>query len=222
MDEGTDFDGAHEGTNEPDQDVLSRGDTDGRRAALDEAIDHLIDPFRDERPLSDETAAELFEALYDTLRAMAAKRMSKQRGNHTLQATALVHDAYIRLAETEQRFNSRSHFLCAVALTMRRLLMDHEERRRAKKRTRPDTGPIEGDYVIEIEPGVQASVMDFEALLREFQAKGDDFAWKFLFLKFHGGASIEEIADVLDMSKRTVERRWEGLSGWLRDRFAAG
>lgn len=189
---------------------------------FDDIVDELIDPFLDERSVDGRSASELFEELYDVLREIAARRMAGQRSNHTLQATALVHDAYMRLAKEKSRWNSRGHFLCAVALTMRRLLLDHEQRRRAKKRTRPDDGPLEDEQVVLFDVDALGSAHDFDTLLRELHDRGDDWGWRFLLLRFYADATIDEISDVLETPKRTTERRWTALNAWVRGRYEGG
>src|SRR5262245_1192936 len=162
--------------------------------------------------------AEALEALmplvYAELRRLAGHYMRQERPDHTLQPTALVHEAYLRLAGTrETSFRNRVHFYGAAAQAMRRILVDHARQRRALKRgqaaARIDLDEIE-------ETGVDLR-LDLEALdeaLVRLAAVAERPA-KVVELRYFGGLSIEETAAFLDVAPATVKRHWTFARAWL-------
>ena len=161
-------------------------------------------------------SAALFERVYGELRQVAARQMRGERKDHTLQATALVHEAFVRLtADEDLSFENRAHFFAVAAGVMRRILIDHARAVRAKKRG-------SGKASLSIDDALEALVgetpeywLDLdEALVR--LAALDARQARIIELRFFGGLSVEEVADVLGLATRTVTRDWKIARGWLR------
>jgi RNA polymerase sigma factor (TIGR02999 family) len=157
----------------------------------------------------------LVAELYAELRRMAGGLLRDERADHTLQPTALVHEAYLRLTGLrEMRFENRRHFYGAAAIAMRRILVDHARTRRAQKRGGPDVQFIPLDEAINTPIDVR---LDFERLdeaLEALAAFAPDQA-KVVELRYFVGLSIEETADVLEVSPATVKRQWVFARAWL-------
>ena len=169
----------------------------------------------------DESALdELLPLVYADLRAIAERSLRRERRDHTLQPTALVHEAYLRLVDqADQDWQNRAHFLAIAATAMRRVLVHHAEKRGAEKRG-GGAGRVtlfEGASVFE-ERAEDLLVLD-EALdrLGAFDAE----KCRIVELRFFAGLSEAEAADVLGVSTRTVERGWRLAKAWLRKEIAA-
>jgi RNA polymerase sigma factor (TIGR02999 family) len=157
---------------------------------------------------------ELFPLVYQELRQLAAQRMSKEAPGQTLQATALVHEAYIRLVGAEeQNWGSRHHFLYAAAEAMRRILVENARRKRRLKRggdrRRVDLQDI--DLVVE-GPSDDLIALD-EAL--EKLAEKDKVKADLVKLRFFAGLTSEQVAEVLGISLNTADRYWAYARSWL-------
>jgi RNA polymerase sigma factor (TIGR02999 family) len=156
----------------------------------------------------------LLPQLYDELRAIAARSLSHERPGHTLQPTALVHEAFLRLSTMEGvTLNSRAHFLAIVANVMRRVLADHARRRRAAKR---GGGVVhlsleESDAVV-LDP---VAADDLDTALEDL-ARLDSRQARAIELRFYGGLSLEETSEVLGVSLATVKRDLVVARAWLR------
>ena len=169
---------------------------------------------------NESASAELLPLVYADLRELAASRMARLAPGQTLQATALVHEAYVRLVgSTDPGWQGRAHFFGAAARAMRNILADHLQRKNSLKqgghfrRVGDDTaaelsceGPSDDMLAVEEALG------DFE---REFPRKAE-----VVTLSFFGGLTMPEIAKVLGTSTRTVERDWRFAKAWLNDRLA--
>jgi RNA polymerase sigma factor (TIGR02999 family) len=161
-----------------------------------------------------EALEELFPLVYDQLRALAASFFRRERAGHTLQPTALVHEAYFRLTGRSQAsVRDRAHFFAVAAQAMRRILVDHARRQRAAKRVDPaDRVPLD-----EASPAVAAADVDLLALHEAL----DDLAQvnprqaRVVELRYFGGMTTEETAEVLQVSTATVERDWQAARLWL-------
>jgi RNA polymerase sigma-70 factor (ECF subfamily) len=164
--------------------------------------------------------ATLFDVLYRELRRLAEAAMRAERANHTLQPTALVHEAYLRLAGDQGRFDSRAHFLGVAASAMRRVLVDHARGRNAHKRgsgaTLVTLDDVE-DLPQPVAEDVDLVVLD-DALSR--LAALDARQGQIVELRFFGGLSVEETAAVVGVSERTVKRDWQMSRAWLRREMA--
>jgi RNA polymerase sigma factor (TIGR02999 family) len=159
-------------------------------------------------------AQELLPLVYDELRKLATARMAGQWETSTLQPTALVHEAWLRLNGTkEQTWENRAHFFAAAAEAMRRILIDHARRKHADKR-RAGTQRVD---LSQVDVAVQA---DDELLLRIDEAlerltAEDAEAAKLVKLRFFVGMDYEEAARALGISERTAKRHWTFARAWL-------
>ena len=160
--------------------------------------------------------ATLFDVLYRELRRLAEGAMRAERANHTLQPTALVHEAFLRLAGNQGRFENRAHFLGVAASAMRRVLVDHARGRNAHKRGHGATLVTVND--LDALPQAAAEEVDLvvldDALSR--LAALDARQGQIVELRFFGGLSVEETAAVIGVSERTVKREWQMSRAWLR------
>jgi RNA polymerase sigma factor (TIGR02999 family) len=169
----------------------------------------------------DNVAAEdLFRRVYRELRQLAANYMRRERRDHTLQPTALVHEAYLRvLKERDVSYENRAHFFGVAANVMRRILVDHARAHRAEKRggrdvkvTLEDTPAIaveNFDYILDVD-----EALDRLAVLDPRQAR-------IVELRFFAGLSVEQTAEVLGVTSRTVVRDWRVARAWLQRELAA-
>jgi RNA polymerase sigma factor (TIGR02999 family) len=162
-----------------------------------------------------QAAGDLLPIIYDELRRLAAQRLAEERPGQTLQATALVHDAYIRLVDVDktQRWNSRGHFFAAAAEAMRRILVEQARRkqgvRRGGGRNRLD---LNGLDLCANEPRDEILALN-EALER--LGKEEAIVAQVVKLRYFGGLTIEETAAALDISVRTANRHWAYAKAWL-------
>jgi RNA polymerase sigma factor (TIGR02999 family) len=163
----------------------------------------------------DQAAAErLMPLVYDELRQIARGYLQRERSDHTLQATGLVHEAYLRLVDQSvTSWQSRAHFFGVAARAMRRVLVDHARRHRAEKRG-GTWEKVEFDEAIAA--GLPRSV-DLIALDDALQnlARVDLRQSQIVELRFFGGLTTEETAEVLDVSPRTIKREWRRAKAWL-------
>lgn len=157
--------------------------------------------------------AVLAEIVYRELRRLAQSYMRRERPDHTLQATALVHEAYLRLVDQRTDWKSRAHFFAIAAQMMRRILVDHAKEHLAKKRGgNLSKAPLDDALTISAEP-----MGDLVALNDALTALGkiDPQRVQIVELRFFGGLSNEESAKVLGISPATVQRQWAGARAWL-------
>ena len=163
-------------------------------------------------------AQKLLPLVYDDLRRLAASRMAMERGNHTLQPTALVHEAYLRLAENSQaEWKSRGHYFAAAAEAMRRILVDRARTKAAKKRggqfTRVDLDDLH--LAIEARPEVLCAVNDAIDELSKIAPEKAEL----VKLRFFVGMTNNEAAEALEVSLVTVKRHWKFARAWLFQRL---
>lgn len=157
---------------------------------------------------------EIFPLLYEELRKLAGRRMAAECGPQTLQATALVHEAYLRLAASgEQRWQSRSYFFAAAAEAMRRIMID---RARAKQAARRGAGArrIELDEIDLQCPVPDENLFALDAALEKL-ALVDAQKAELVKLKFFAGLCTEEMAKVFNVSEPTIKRSWAFTRAWL-------
>ncbi len=162
-------------------------------------------------------AHELLPLVYEELRKLAAARMANEAAGHTLQPTALVHEAWLRLAGSDAnvQFANRAHFFAAAAEAMRRILIERARRKSAEKRG-GDWQRIDLDRVdIAAEADDDTLLLVNEAL--EKLAQEDASAAEIAKLRFFGGLTLEEAAQVLGVTKRTADRYWAFARVWLFD-----
>ncbi|MBI1874888.1 MAG: sigma-70 family RNA polymerase sigma factor [Acidobacteria bacterium] len=176
-----------------------------------DAVASLVERARD----GDERAlATLMPLVYDELRRLAAAYLRRERPGQTLQATALVHEVYIRLLQDSQlAWQNRAHFFGIAARSMRQILVERARARRAEKRG--------GERVrVTLDPGLVAAAprsFDLEVLddaLTRLGALDPDLA-RVVEVRFFGGLSIEETAEALSVSPATIKRRWSLAKAWL-------
>ena len=169
-----------------------------------------------------DTAAldEIVRVLYDELRGLARSHLRAERSAHTLSATALVNEAYLKLAGHDRiGAASRTQFMAVAANTMRRILVDYARARKRKKRGGGET-PIPLD---EVEPFLSEDEADEILALDDAIARlaeSDPRAAEVVERRFYAGLSIEEIAQLLGVSDRTVRRDWLAARAWLRKEVA--
>jgi RNA polymerase sigma factor (TIGR02999 family) len=161
-------------------------------------------------------AEELLPLVYDALRKLAAQRLAQERPGQTLQATALVHEAYLRLVDTEkvQCWESRGHFFAAAAEAMRCILVENARRRGRQKRGggRARVELLEGDLIVD-DPPEELLAVD-EALAR--LAAEDPQAAELVKLRYFAGLSVDEAAEALGLSRATAYRHWSYARAWVR------
>jgi len=171
-----------------------------------------------------EALARVLPQIYDELRVLAAQHLRKERAGHTLQATALVNEAFLRLAGRERvHVEARVQFFAVAAQAMRRVLVDHARRRQAGKRGGRET-PLPLTEVAAAELAAvpeEVDVLDVEAALTRLAAL-DPRQARVVELKFFAGMEVEEIAAALDVSDSTVRREWRMARAWLRLQLAGG
>jgi len=165
----------------------------------------------------DEKAADqLFPLVYEELRLLAAAKLSHEKPGQTLQATALVHEAYIRLvAGADQDWNGRGHFFAAAAEAMRRILIDNARRKQSLK---------QGGNHQKVELNVALTIPDDDAQIHELLAldealgklaQEDKTKAELIKLRFFAGLTIEQAANILDISVATAKRHWVYARAWL-------
>jgi RNA polymerase sigma factor (TIGR02999 family) len=158
----------------------------------------------------------LFPLVYDELRRLASNRLRAERGDHTLNTTALVHEAYLKLIEqTRVQWQNRAHFYAIASRAMRRILINYAEMKKADKRG-GGAAPLaleEAGFEFRDEQVDELLALD-EALdrLKDFNPKGADV----VVFRFFGGLTHEEIAQVMGTSTITVRRSWTTAKSWLR------
>jgi RNA polymerase sigma factor (TIGR02999 family) len=161
-------------------------------------------------------AEQLLPLVYDELRRLAAARLIQERSGQTLDATALVHEAYLRLVG-DQHFDNRRHFLAAAAQAMRRILV---ERARRKKRLKRGGGRVRIDLdKIDVADDA-ADLLELDEALAQL-AEVDTAAAQLVQLRYFGGLSMPQAADVLGISLRSAERLWTYARAWLRAALGA-
>jgi RNA polymerase sigma factor (TIGR02999 family) len=163
----------------------------------------------------------LLPLVYDELRRRAGAMMRREREGHTLQPTALVHETFLQLIHQERvDWRGRAHFFAVASQLMRRILVDHARGRLRRKRGG-------GDVRVSLDEGLglsverDADVVAVDDALRRL-AEMDPRQAEIVEMRFFGGLSVEEVAAVLGVSKRTVEAEWTMIKAWLRRELAAG
>jgi RNA polymerase sigma factor (TIGR02999 family) len=164
---------------------------------------------------------QILPHIYDELKRLAGSYLRRERPDHTLQPTALVHEAYMKLIDQKNvRWQNRAHFFGIAAQVMRRILMDHARKHKAEKRGgEADKLPIdEGIIVVSQESSSQLLALD-DAL--KTLAELDPQKAKIVELRYFGGLSIEETAEVMGVSVPTINRQWKMAKAWLYGQLAA-
>jgi RNA polymerase sigma-70 factor, ECF subfamily len=156
--------------------------------------------------------------VYDELRRLAASYLRRERPGQTLQATALVHEAYVRLVgEKAQRWQNKAHFLAIAALSMRQILVQRARTRKAAKRG-GDPQRITLDdqlFAAQTKESEEIDLVALDTALQKLSSLSERQA-KVVELRYFGGLSVEEAAEVLDVSPATIKREWTLARAWLR------
>ena len=161
---------------------------------------------------------ELMPVVYDELRRVAQKYLSRERSNHTLQTTALVHEAYLRLIDQKAvDWENRAQFFGIAARMMRRILINHANDRQAKKRQGYATR-ISLDDAVNFFEKAELDLTVLDEALNEL-AQLDPKQAELVELRFFGGLTIEEVSEVLEISPSTTKREWDSAKLWLRRRL---
>lgn len=179
---------------------------------LSQNITHLLKEWSD----GDQRALdELTPLVYEELRQQATRYLRKERAGHSLQATALINEAFLRLIDVKNvQWQSRAHFFAIAANLMRRILVDHARRRDAEKRGGPQMRlTLDETVAIAKQPDVDLLAID-QALDR--LAAIDEQQARVVELRFFSGLSVEETAAALGVSPKTVKRDWSVARAWLR------
>jgi RNA polymerase sigma-70 factor, ECF subfamily len=174
--------------------------------------------------------AELMPQVYDELRRLAANYIRNERPGQTLQATALVHEAFLRLSkEKNQPWKNRTHFLAIAALSMRQILVQRARARHAEKRggehaeriTLDESAFAQSASAGHVAGGNGVDVLELDAALEKLAALDPQQA-KIVELRYFGGLTVEEVAETLDISPATVKRHWTVARAFLKKELSQG
>ena len=158
---------------------------------------------------------QLLDLVYGELRRLASSQMRRERGDHTLQPTELVHEAYVRLVDTSDlRWESRAHFFGTAARAMRQILVDHARRSGARKRGRGMTR-VTLSGLASPDAAVDADILDLHRALEALDAQARPLA-TLVELRFFAGLTVDEAADSLGVSPRKAAKDWAAARLWLQ------
>lgn len=181
-----------------------------RKQGGSEEVTELLQAWREGDPSADD---QLLERVYATLKNIAVGQLRGERSGHTLQPTALVHEAFLRLlGQRELDWRDRAHFFGLASVTMRRVLVDHARKRRAKKR---GSGEEPVPLTLVDAAGDSVDLLDLDRALDRFAERFPRQA-KVVEMRYFTGLEFEQVALALELSLRTVKRDWEFARGWLR------
>ena len=167
----------------------------------------------------DRPVDELVPLVYDELRRIAARYLRRESPGNTLQPTALVHEAFLKLADQQRvDWQGRTHVLAIGAKAMRRILVDHAKRKRRLKRG-GKLKRLELDAAAALSPQRDEDLLAVDEALEKL-AQIDERQATIVELRFFGGLTVEEVAEALGLSKRTVEGEWTVVRAWLRRELA--
>jgi RNA polymerase sigma factor (TIGR02999 family) len=181
-------------------------------------ISLLLDQYREGQA---EAFGKLMTLVYDDLRRLAAWHLQTERPEHTLQPTALVHEAYLKLAgQNPVDWRNKGHFYALAAQVMRHILVDHA---RARQRDKRGGGQVSGtlDEALEMSHPSEPDLVELDEALNTL-ATQDARKSRIVELRYFGGLSIEETADALGISAATVRREWTLAKAWLRHELGKG
>ena len=160
-------------------------------------------------------AEQLLPLVYNELRGLAAQKLAHEKPGQTLQATVLVHEAYLRLVATEpaRHWNGRAHFFRAAAEAMRRILVDRARQKQSQKRGGA-WRQVDLDAVVELVQDPRDDVLAIHEVLEQL-SEHDPVKAELVKLRFFAGLSVEEAADLLGISRATADRYWRYSKTWL-------
>jgi RNA polymerase sigma factor (TIGR02999 family) len=183
---------------------------------MPEAPDHEVTRLLHEWASGNEQAiTRLMELVYPELRRIAARHLRGERRDHTLQPTALVHEAYLRLArQANQAWQDRTHFFAVAARIVRHVLVDHARARQTVKRGKGNIAITLADSAASVKP-LEVDLLDLDAALTALE-RLDATQSQVVELRYFAGLSIEETAGVLRVSESSVKRDWVIAKTWLR------
>ncbi|MEM1224148.1 MAG: ECF-type sigma factor [Planctomycetota bacterium] len=170
-----------------------------------------------------QAASQLFPLVYNELRRLAANKMRQEKSGHTLQPTALVHEAFLRLVGGGDmtQWESRGHFFAAAAESMRRILIEAARRRNTEKRGGQwQRSELNSDDAI-IAPEDSETILALDEALTQLAEQDVELA-KLVELRYFTGMTIDQTAELLGVSPRTVKRNWTYARAWLRRHMEAG
>jgi RNA polymerase sigma factor (TIGR02999 family) len=196
----------------------SDSSADGRPALPQQNVTRLLVQLTDgNRAVLD----QLLPLIYDELRRLAGSYLRRERSGHTLQPTALVHEAYMRIVDqTQVQWQNRAHFFGVAAQMMRRILVDHARKHHASKRgSGGEKISLDEINSLSVKQDADLVALD-EALVR--LAEFDLQQSRIVEMKYFGGLTIEEIAAVLNLSPATIKREWATAKAWLYRELSVG
>jgi RNA polymerase sigma-70 factor (ECF subfamily) len=168
----------------------------------------------------EDAESRLIEVVYPELRRIAMRYMRAERPGHSLQATALVNEVYLRMVRQKDRdFKNRSHFFAVAATQMRLILVDHARQKRAQKRDGQRVR-VEMTDVLAVSEDKLDQVLEIDAALRRLN-EWDPRQCKIVELRFFAGLTEEEVAEVIGVAPRTVKRDWKVAKAWLHGELSA-
>jgi RNA polymerase sigma factor (TIGR02999 family) len=177
--------------------------------------ENITQLLRDIRTGDKNAEARLIELVYDELHEIAARNLRRERPGHTLQATALVNEAYMRLTSLKETdWKSRAHFFAVAAQVMRHILVDYARNRLSEKRG-AGLPALPIDEALTFSDDRLEQLLVLEDALQKLENQ-DSRANQVVVMRFYGGLSMEEIAEVLQVSTRTVKRDWNYGRAWLK------
>ena len=167
-----------------------------------------------------EVVNHILPHIYDELKRLASSYLRRERPDHTLQPTALVHEAYMKLVDQKRvQWQNRAHFFGIAAQVMRRILMDHARKHHADKRGgEAEKLPIEEEILV-VSHDKSAELIALDDALQTL-AQMDEQKAKIVELRYFGGLSIEETAEVMGVSVPTINRQWRMAKAWLYSQLA--
>jgi RNA polymerase sigma factor (TIGR02999 family) len=183
-------------------------------------ITRILDSIEAGQP---QAAEELLPIVYAELRRLAAQRLSAESPGHTLQPTALVHEAYLRLVgpgQRERSWNSRGHFFAAAADAMRRILIDNARRKNAGKRGGQWT-QVTLDHIDAVATTAPDELLALDEALERL-TEHDALAGKLVKLRYYAGLSVEQAAEAVGVSQATAYRHWSVGRAWLHSQLLKG
>ena len=169
----------------------------------------------------DSAADELFPLVYEELHRLASGYMKRERGNHTLQATALIHEAYLRLVRSEElqdgdaiEYENVDHFMATAAVIMRRILVNHAKAKNAQKRG-GGKPPLQIEEIAEVFDQRAVDIVALDEAMKELREL-DETQHRLVEMRFFGGLTVKQCADLLGLSERAVYYEWSHARAWLK------